>query len=299
MSDFPGDAPTDALPDPEDVAETLLDAAATGAFDRELARIRAVIAERQDAVEPLGLFRYHVLFFDLALVSTTDPHIQLETAVDLLSGALSAGGPAWDAIRSSSRLDDIERLALEAESGLELLELLAYAPDAGIRSFATSHIEAAGLRALDLGEDSRRFERLLHAVGATPDAYRLESERKRRQSSVPSKSEQQAPVDTAPPYRTIAIAGGHAQLRGTAAELLRRYGIETVQIPSSREAVLRERDISQLVRGCDLVLVLVREITHSTSDQVRKAAERLSIPVAFSNALSAVAIERQLFDGNR
>ena len=103
----------------------------------------------------------------------------------------------------------------------------------------------------------------------------------------------------APSYRVVAIAGGHAQLRGTAASLLRRHGIETVPIPSSLEAVRRERDIVHLLRGCELAILLVRQITHSTSGQVRKAAERLGIPVFFSNALSAVAIERQLLERDR
>ncbi len=102
-----------------------------------------------------------------------------------------------------------------------------------------------------------------------------------------------------PAFRLIAIAGGHAQLRGTAASLLQPRGIEIVSIPSSREAVRRERDIFQLLQGCDLAMVLVRQITHSTSDQVRRAAERLDVPVVFSNALSAVAIERQLFELER
>ena len=72
-----------------------------------------------------------------------------------------------------------------------------------------------------------------------------------------------------------------------------------VQIPSSREAVRRERDIIGLLQGCDLAILLIRQITHSTSDQVRKVAERLSIPVIYSNALSAVAIERQLLERER
>jgi hypothetical protein len=60
--------------------------------------------------------------------------------------------------------------------------------------------------------------------------------------------------------------------------------------------VRRERDILRLLNGCDLALMLVRQITHSTSDQVRKAADRLGVPVVFSNAASAVAIERQLLE---
>ena len=101
------------------------------------------------------------------------------------------------------------------------------------------------------------------------------------------------------PYRVVAIAGGHAQLRVATSALFESYGTSVVSIPSSREAVRREREIVHLLRGCDLAVVLVRQIAHSTSDQVRKAAEKLGVPVVFSHALSAVAIERQLLEQQR
>lgn len=85
-------------------------------------------------------------------------------------------------------------------------------------------------------------------------------------------------------------------MRRTAASLLEPYGITVVPIPSSREAVRREHDILQVLHGCDAVVLVVRQITHSTSDQVRKISERLGIPVIFSNAVSALALERQLID---
>jgi hypothetical protein len=295
MSRFEGDPTDGQLEDPESLAETLLDAAAAGGFEHALADARVSIEARQDSLGPIEHFRYRMLFFDVAAVSTTDPQIRGEAAKALLAGAIEAGEPAWEAIRSSSRLDEIERLALDTGSDIELLELLAYAPDEGMRSFATSQIEAAGMRALDSGKDSRIHERLLHAIGASRDAYRLESARKQRMPDATGNHAVTPARASAPAYRLIAIAGGHAQLRGTAADLLQRHGVETVQIPSSLEAVRRERDIVQLLQGCDLAILLVRQITHSTSDQVRKAAEKLNVPVLFSNALSAVAIERQLF----
>ena len=297
MSEEDVDTRSDELPDPETLAGELLDAAAMGDFERELARIRATIEARRDELEPLAVFRYCVVFFDLAMVSTLDPLVRFETAAGLLSGAIEAGQPAWEAIRRSNRLDEIERLTLEQAVGVELLELLAYAPDAGMRGFAINQIGSSGMRALDNWDDSRSFERLLHAIGATEDAYRLESVRKQRLTNSAAAREHRGPSNSLnPAYRVVALAGGHAQLRGTAARLLQQHGIETVPIPSSREAVRRERDIVRLLQGCNLVMLLVRQITHSTSDQVRKAAERLGVPVVYSNALSAVAIERQLLE---
>ena len=299
MSSRDNDLGRDALPDPEELAGALLDAAAAGSFERELSVARAQVEERQDALSPLEVFRFRALFFDLAMVSTTDPLVRQETAAGLLTGAVEAGQPAWEAIRASSRLDEIERLALAHGTGIELLELLAYAPDAGMRGFAINQIESAGIRVLDSQADSRSFERLLHAIGATEEAYRLESARKDRLAGASSGREAYLVGRDTLSYRVVAIAGGHAQLRRTAAGLLLRHGIETVPIPSSLEAVRRERDIVQLLQRCDLAILLVRQITHSTSDQVRKAAEKLGIPVVFSNALGAVAIERQLLERDR
>ncbi len=139
------------LPDPESLAEALLDAATTGNFERELALAQAAIEARRDELDPLELFCYRVLCFDVAQVSTTDPIVRHEVAVCLLHGAVEAGVPAWEAIRASSRLDEVERQAIEHASGSELLELIAYAPDEGMRGFAVSQIESAGMRALDSG----------------------------------------------------------------------------------------------------------------------------------------------------
>jgi hypothetical protein len=299
MSGFAGESAVRELPDPETLAERLLDAAAAGSFEQALANACASVEAGQDSLDPLELFRYRLLFFDIGVVSTTDSGIHGETAEALLAAAIEAGSPAWEAIRASNRFNEIERLAVESDTGIDMLELLAYSPDPGMRGFAISQIESAAMRALGNRGDSRGYERLLHAIGASEDAYRLEMTRKQRTPDSLVDQLGMALKPDLPRYRLVAIAGGHAQLRGTAASLLRRRGGETVQIPSSLEAVRRERDIVHLLRGCDLAMLLVRQITHSTSDQVRKAAEKLDVPVVYSNALSAVAIERQLFDAGR
>ncbi len=299
MSHLDSESSGDTLPDTQKLAEALLHAAAFGNFEVELARAQSSIDHLGGQIEPSGLFEYRVLCFDMAVVSTTDHRLQVETAASLLTCAIESGGSAWMAILDSPRIDEIERLAQKTEFGIELLELLAYAPNVDVRGFAVNSIELAGIRALGRGKDSRSFERLLHAIGATTDAYRLESARKQRRAAPRGQSTVGETNHVTPKFHLVAIAGGHAQLRGTAAILLQRHGIGIVQIPSSREAVRRERDIIGLLQGCDLAMLLVRQITHSTSDQVRKVAERLNIPVIYSNALSAVAIERQLLERER
>lgn len=277
-------------------ANRLLDAGAAGRFTEELEVALRELDAQQPGWTTEAIVRARVLFFDLALVSSGDRRLQAQAGIDLL-GALE--GDDWDAVLGSSRIDDLRRLTDEPELGLELIELLTYAPDPGVHDAAVSQLEGIGMRRLLRGGDARSFERLLHAAGASEAAYRLEAARKQR-------LQQMHPIGvTRPlerpgiPYRAIAIAGGHAQLRASAAAVLEPYGITVVSIPSSQEAVRRERSILQALQGCDLVMLLVRQITHSTSDQVRRAAERLDVPVLYSNAASAVAIERQLLERGR
>lgn len=281
---------------PDDLADRLLEAAATGNAAEQLVSAIQDIDARKAELTVRELLRYRILFFDLAQVSTTDERMQAAIAVDLLSEMDAA---SWNAILQTDRIEALRRLVAEPEFGLELAELLAYAPDDGIRDFAVSELEVTGIRHLAAGEDSRSIERLLHATGAGDAAYRLETARKRAaQLGLPLRTKRPSPYMRIP-FRTVAIAGGHAQLRRSAMAVLERYGMTVVPIPSSSEAVRRERDILQMLQGCDLAMVLVRQITHSTADQVRKAAERLDIPVRYSNAGSAVAIERELLGKGR
>lgn len=293
MSDEFSDGATALI---DELAERLLEAATSGRFAEELVLADQLLEARRDELESGEIVRARVLFFDLALVSTNDRRLQANCAIELLS---VLDGDDWAAVLRTNRIDDLRQLTDEPELGLELIELLVYAPDVEVQMFATSRLEAMGMERSMNGLDVRSIERLLHATGASDAAYRLEAARKHRlQRELPS-PRAVAPAVPSLPYSVIAIAGGHAQLRTSAAALLEPYGISIVPIPSSREAVRRERDILEAMQGCELVLLLVRQITHSTSDQVRKSAERLGIPVVFSNAASAVAIERQLLERAR
>lgn len=292
MCDSPSRTDTDFDRDLDDLSDRLFEAASAGRFAEDLSLAEHDLEAVEGALQPGDLIRARLLFFDLAQISTTDHSVRAATAVDLLG---IVDEHAWNSLLQSSRIEDLRQLAGEPDIGIEIAELLTYAPDEGIRDFAVSELEGAGMRQLASGDDSRSIERLLHAAGARDAAYRLEAARKRSAAAEPPPAGDR-PSRSTIPYRTIAIAGGHAQLRGNAASVLDRYGVTVVPIPSSQEAIRRERDILHLLNGCDLVMLLVRQITHSTSDQVRKAAERLGVPVLFSNAASAVAIERQLLE---
>lgn len=284
------------LPDLETLAEELLDASVVEEFEARLQRAVVAVDADHDTLAGMDRFRYRLLFFDVSLVSTTDRVLQIAMAEALLGAAIEEGDDAWAGVLATNRLRELERLAAGQDPSLDLLELLSYSPDPGTRTFALVAIEAQGMRRLDAGLDSRPIERLLHGRGARDTAYRLETLRKRRLAKELAWTAEITPVGSLPNLRRLAIAGGHAQLRATAAALLEEYGVKVVQIPSSQESVRRERDVVHALQGCDAAMVLVRHITHSTSDQVRRAAERLGIPVIFSNALSAVAIERQLLE---
>jgi hypothetical protein len=278
------------------LSERLLDAGAAGRFAEELSVAQQTLDTQQPQWTIDELIHSRVIFFDLALVSSGDRRLQARTGIDLLGTLV---GDSWDVVLGTNRIADLHRLTDEPELGLELLELLSYAPDSDVHDAATSQLESIGMRRLLGGENVRSIERLLHAAGASEAAYRLEAARKQYSLREHSSGVKRATVLPTISYRVSAIAGGHPQLRASAAAVLEPYGVTVVSIPSSREAVRRERGILQALQGSDLVVLLVRQITHSTSDQVRKAAERLSVPVLFSHAASAVAIERQLLELER
>lgn len=288
--------PDGKLPIVDAVMEWLLDAAVRGEFETTVQTAQQHIEHTREQLEPEEYVRCQFGIFDLSLVSTNRLELQQTCGENLLLAALDLDDAFdWNTFRQSGRLQELERLASENDAGMDLIELLVYAPDSGIHEFAVNRLISAGLRNIEIGLDSRPYERLLHATGATAEAYRLETLRKQRiRSDVREWTETPAPR-----YRVLAIAGGHPQMRVSATILLARYGISVVTIPSSQEAVRRERDVMQALQGCDAVVLIVRQITHSTSDQIRKSAGRLNIPVIFSHAVSALAIERELFPPDR
>src|SRR5215207_5539815 len=119
--------------DPEALAETLLDAASAGQFETELSRAQELVESLGGTLVPTERFRLELLFFDLAMVSTNNATIQQQAAISALASAPATGNAAWLAIIGTGRMNEIERLTHIQPGALELLELLAYAPDDGIR----------------------------------------------------------------------------------------------------------------------------------------------------------------------
>lgn len=217
--------------------------------------------------------------------SNAAPGDVADAAVALLESATMVGEPAWRRLMLDDQLADIERVLIEPESLLAGLEQELFAPvDLGLPERAVAMIEALGHREPAIARDA---ERLLHATGATSAAYRIERGRKTPRSARVSR-----PESRLAPRLTVAIAGGHPRLRAMIRRDLPSHRIR--DIPSKHEATSQGRDVAAKIAGSDLAVVIVRQIAHSTSDQVVTAAEKQSVPVAFATTASIASVRREV-----
>jgi hypothetical protein len=147
---------------------------------------------------------------------------------------------------------------------------------------------------------SRTAERLLHDLGEREAAYRVEAHRKRmgsRGRAGSSTSEESEKVDSLADMQ-IVIAGGHPGLRKAASRSLVRRGATAREIPSHYEAVRREREMQQIIAGSDLVIVIVRQIAHATSDLVKAASRKTDVPMVFAWTPSVAGIMRAVMESD-
>jgi hypothetical protein len=261
-------------------------------IDRSLDRWRAA-----GRAEPeLG---WRVQRFDLLAPSRSEPETRCRAAIQVLE---TLGGER-DPDRWRRTLTDERRSALEAAfaSPFDLLaayEQESFAPEeSGLPARARALIEELGLVHAPDPPVARAAERLLHALGEADSAYRVERARRdavRRAEVVPIES----PVDEEGldlRGRSIVLAGGHPALRALIARDLTRAGaVEVSAIPSATEAVRSGRAVLAALTGADVAVLLVRQIAHSTSDQVRRAAKRAGIPVATAESAGIAGVRRAL-----
>lgn len=217
--------------------------------------------------------------------SNASPGEVAEAAVILLESAAMSGEPAWRRLMLDDRLAEIERLLTAPEALLAGLEQELFAPDElGLPERAVAMIESLGHRELAVARDA---ERLLHAAGAASAAYRIERGRKTPRPARAPRSESRP----APPL-IVAIAGGHPRQRAMIRRDLPSHRIR--EIPSKREASSQGRDVAAKIAGSDLAVVIVRQIAHSTSDQVVAAAQKQGVPVAFAATASIASVRREV-----
>lgn len=217
-----------------------------------------------------------------------------EIGLEILEFAAESGSPnLWSSLAAGGLLRRIEAGASGPASLLDLLEQESYAPpETGIPAMALVRAEGTGHAWAHDPAVARTAERLLHAAGDPAAAYRVERSRRdanrdrdrRRASATP---------DRFLTGRIVVIAGGHAPLRARVASMLRSAGAADVrEIPSAKEGNRVQRDIDATVAGADLVVVVVRQMAHSTSDQVRLAAEKAGVPLVVAESAGTTGILR-------
>ncbi len=192
----------------------------------------------------------------------------------------------WARLQGHVRRDD---------SSLGLLEQLFYAPDStGLPALALQFAETIVAEAPDDREFVRAIERLLHAVGQREAAYQIERARRARNQN--KSVEQLAIPESRLDQQVIAVAGGHPGLRAAIRRMVGPLGGQTVDIPARFEAVRRDRDVSRAVQSADAAVLISSQISHSTSDQVRRAADRHNVPILLARSASAHTIVHMLID---
>ncbi|CAN5633683.1 hypothetical protein BH24CHL4_BH24CHL4_12320 [soil metagenome] len=288
-----------------DAYEVLL-SLAKGTDHEEAAQVAAGQFLQQSQVEILPVDRAR-LWTDL--LESADPGMIGEQgfSVILLSAlhaAAVAGEPGWTRLDQPSLRGLIMARIVLSFAGLEIAEQLLYAPvTTGWPATALQRIEAIGSSAQGDTELARAAERLLHDFGEPEAAYRVErirrswkQERKRR--PVREGSRKRRPLHGV----TVAIGGGHPGLRANVGRQVDQLGGAVREIPSRFEAVRRDKDVVDILRGADIAVVIIPQIAHSTSDQIKRAAAKLSVPVISAPSASApsiVALIMQWYDETR
>jgi hypothetical protein len=197
--------------------------------------------------------------------------------IGLLAQAAAAGPGGWEVVDHPAIRAAIHDCLGNPETAVDVAEQLLYAPEAtGWPALALGQVEAIGLAST--GDPARALstERLLHAAGRPEAAYRVQAARRLR----PAPRPRVLRASNADPLAgvIVAVAGGHPGLRAAIGREVMELGGEVREIPSRFEAVRRERDVAGAVQGAGIVITIVPQIAHSTSDQVSRAARRLGVP---------------------
>jgi hypothetical protein len=245
--------------------------------------------------EPIARFEQARARLATSATCGMTPDEAAERLIAVLESAAFAGLDAWTELMLHGQLMELEAVLPSSAWLLAGYEQQLFAPmETGLRERALVLIEALGHRDASVTRDA---ERLLHAAGEPQAAYRVE--RGRRSPRLPKP----APAIFAPlTGLAVAVAGGHPKLRKMIRRDLARAGISDVrEIPSAFEASRSGRDVAAKLGGVDLAVVILRQIAHSTSDQVTVAAAKTGVPVAFTHSASLGGVRREVeaFAANR
>jgi len=216
----------------------------------------------------------------------------------LLETVADAGTSAWTAILDPHRRPAIVSSFQGPLATLDRLEQESYAPpETGLPAAALVAIEAIGHRHAADAVIARAAERLLHGLGAPAAAYRVEATRRAVAPSTGSRLERGRPAARSIELDglTVVLAGGHPALRRLVRIDLDRAGVKGLrEIPSGWEASRSRQAIREAVSSADVAVLIWRQLSHSTGDRVRSAAEAMDVPVALARTAAASAVRQAL-----
>ncbi|MGD9711710.1 MAG: DUF2325 domain-containing protein [Thermomicrobiales bacterium] len=219
-----------------------------------------------------------------------------EILMRMVEIALIGADEAWsDFERETVRMAIIDCLIPPSEA-FPLAALLIFAPERlGWKKPATQSIVLAAKEEATTAESIRDAERILHEAGESEEAYALERRRKGMlQSSIgDERPEHPAPVAGLSGLNVV-IAGGHPAFRSMVRSAVQDEGGSLREIPPHFESVRRERDVSDILTSADVVVVIVSQIAHSTTDQVNRVARRHGIPVLRCGSASVATIVNEV-----
>ena len=255
-------------------------------------RIESAIGERagRERVD------FALELFELRAV-IDEPVGKRRAALLLLESVAAANDAAvWAHLQLGDRLRSVEESFETPAQLLDALEQEALAPaETGLPSAAQSRIEEIGHANAANAMLARDAERLLHALGDRLAAYRVERSRGAAQSGSTNSAHIQ--LQRAPSLASlrIAVVGGYPALRALIGRDLKRAKVADVrEIPSSWEGSRVGRDVQATLSGVDVAIILVRQVGHSTSDQVKRAAQRVDVPVVIVDSVGTSGVRRAL-----
>ena len=218
-----------------------------------------------------------------------------EAALETLEAAAAGDMRAWRPVADPDRRAALLSAVAAPSGALLALEQLAYAPvAAGLRAHAVALAESFGHAHLGEPDLARAAERVLFRLGAPASAHRVESGRKATRPRPDSRPAEPAPLDLA--GRLLVIAGGHDRLRAAVRDELRGAGLRGLrEVPPTWEGQLGA-SLRGLVQGADLMLLVVRQLDHSTGDAVVAAAAAEAVPVVRVPSASVAGIRSAAVD---
>lgn len=259
---------------------------------RIVAALAATLRATGPDLDPAGRIRLALALID-RIDPDRDPAEAMRAALRELADALP-GSPNPSTGFPGDRAARIAGWLRRAEPDPDLLESIALLPgDDELHTAAVSILTEAGITAPDRAA-ARDAERVLHAIGRKEDAYAIEQAWRGRRAVVRPAHEPHAPARSTLPA-IVALAGGYPALRAAIRFDLVRAGVREVrEIPSRFEGSRTTSQVRATLTSCQVAVLIVRQVDHSTSDAVRTAAAAVGIPVVMAERTSITSVRRAL-----